>query len=159
METILLSFFKLLPRLFFMVKNRCFISNSKKTKSRLLVSRFARKEFRNRHSALASNKLNRLKGQQLLLDPREERGHRANLYPQGGRDWQMNPGSCFLPEQRLKRGRCLRNKSQGRKTWKVVVQGLVAQCRWQSEWKFPWLPAIGSLQQYCETSRSSTRCP
>ena len=55
-----------------------------------MVSCPAYKDLGNYRFILTSKRLNRLKNQQLFLDPQERGGHTANYCPLDGRDRQAN---------------------------------------------------------------------
>lgn len=56
------------------------------------TSSFTCKELGSHHSILRSKQLNKLKNQQLFLDPWERWGHRANHFPQNWRNRLANTG-------------------------------------------------------------------
>lgn len=88
------------------------------------------KQLGGHHSILTTNKkLNKLKIQQLLLDPLKEGGHRTNQGPQNFRDTQADTENHNFPKQKSRSRDRWEEQSVVRKAWNVMDELLKASPR------------------------------
>lgn len=98
------------------------------------------------HTALTISKnMNKLKNQQVFLEPWEKWYHIAKLCPKNWRDREVHTEKHNLPDQKLRRNQC-----QDRKTQSVIDKLLEAQYEQVWKLKIPGHPDTGRPTCFCE---------